>query len=273
VSGSESRWLGVWCPPSVVQKVARRVVSLPTPMIVSWRWVPSAIFIGILPLAVGYWLGSSIVAQVVTGLTLALLFVATLPSDRFWLACGIVSLSISSHSALVIALTVHDPLGASLCLRGSEEYWLRTWHWVQTGEDVEYQWRTWVPAHILLLTMLICTGAASMGAIPFARGIEELDYMNFYVGQLISHSERAELAIVFGWHPWSFVRGLSYTIVLFEVSSWSLQGLTGERFSTPQRRRLRWGIGLSLAFLDATIKATFSPWIRDQLFSNLATTT
>jgi hypothetical protein len=65
------------------------------------------------------------------------------------------------------------------------------------------------------------------------------------------------------------LRGVAYTRIVFEVSSYSLEKLTGVVLSTPRRRRLRWTTGLVLLSLDGLLKFLFLGAVREVLQSNL----
>lgn len=174
-----------------------------------------------------------------------------------------------AHSALAILLSARDPAGAAAVLPGAAAYWERTWLWVSTGEDVEYRWSVWAPVHALMLAGVPASAYPSFGVVPFAYGFEQVDLMNYYVGRLAAVSESPAVAVLFGWHPWSVLRGLAYTVLVFEAASWSLERLTGRPLSTRRRRIARWSAGVGLAVADAVVKLALSPFIREQLFANL----
>jgi hypothetical protein len=261
-------WIWPWRPSSSAARSVAWLATLGESLVRGKRWLVSAALVGALPLLLAYYFPFR-ESQVITGLLLTPLFLSCVMGDQFFRAAGIVAVTISIHSAIAITLSAQDPPGTAYILKGSEEYWQRTWHWVSTGDDPEYQWRTWVPAHLRLLVGVPLSAYSSLGVIPFGRGIQEIDYMNFYVGQLIRVSDRPTIAILCGWHPWSVIRGLAYTFLVYEMCSWSLARLTGQTLSPPSRRRYRWACGLGLVALDALVKLLFAPTIRDALFANL----
>jgi hypothetical protein len=266
--GRGAVWIWPWRPGRRVGRQLLRWADAVAPIALGRRWALAAIAVGAVPALVGYLCGSTL-HQPATALLLALLFFACLARDRLGRAIGLVTLVIGAHSAVVIALSARDPAGAAVILPGSEAYWQRTWSWIATGEDQEYRWSEWLPAHALLLVVVPLGAYTSFGAIPFASGIEQVDLMNFYVGRLAAMSESPTLAVVLGWHPWSVVRGVAYTVLVFEVASWSLERLSGCPLSTRKRRTQRWMCGISLVLLDGVVKLTLSPVIRDCLFANL----
>lgn len=264
-----SAWVWPWRPRPRLRAFAWRFATSLEPAVAGRRWLSAALAIGTVPILAGFALGSWL-HQPLTGLALALLALPCVAADRFFRAAGIVAVAVFSHSAIAIGLAASDPGRAAPILRGSSDYWHATWNWVRHGADDEYRTEVWLPRHAALVAVATAFGYTSFGAVPFLRGIEEIDLMNFYVGRLIRRSERPELAVLFGWHPWSFVRGLAFAFIVFEVTSISLERFTGRTLSTRRRRIVRWTAGLSLELLDGTIKVLFAPAIREQLFLNLS---
>jgi hypothetical protein len=245
-----------------------RLAGLAAPLVAGWRWPFVAVAVGVLPLALGYLLGTS-AHQPLTALLLGPLFWACVRDDRQGKALGVVGLVVGSHSLAAIALAATDPT-ASAILPGSEEYGRQTLHWVRTGEDPEYEPAYWVPVHLGLLAGVVLLAYTSLGVLPLLHGLRQVDLMNFYVGRLIAESQSPWVALAAGWHPWSVLRGLSYACLVYEITSLSLERLTGRTLSTPRRRMLRWGVGLSLAVADAGMKVLTLPLIRSILHANLA---
>ncbi len=265
---NRSAWIWPWRPRARLRALAWRFATALEPAIAGRRWLVSSAAVGALPILAGFALGSWL-HQPVTGMALALLILPCVAADRFFRAAGIVAIAVFSHSAVAIGIATANPERTAPILRGSSEYWHSTWNWVRHGADEEYRPDVWLPRHAALVAVATVFGYTSFGAVPFVRGIEEIDLMNFYVGQLIRASERPEMAVLFGWHPWSFVRGLAFAFIVFEVTSISFERFVGRTLSTRRRRVVRWTAGLSLVLLDGTIKVLFAPAIREQLYRNL----
>jgi hypothetical protein len=224
--------------------------------------------VGLLPLALGYVLGTA-AHLFLTSLPLTFLLLACVREDRQWRALGVIGLVVGSHSLLAITLAVADPTGTARVLPGSSEYSEQTLHWVRTGEDPEYETSYWVTAHAVQLVGMGLFAYTSLGLLPFTRGLGQVDLMNYYVGRLIVESRNPWIALVAGWHPWSFLRGLSSACLVYEIASLSLERLTGETLSTPRRRLVRWTAGLTLALADAVLKYTTLPLVQAVLHDNL----
>jgi hypothetical protein len=240
------------------------LVAVARPVMARRAWPLLAVAIGTIPLAIAYLLGTP-AHQPLTGLLVAPLFWACVCDDRLGRAMALVVAVMGSHSALAIYLSAIDPTGAAACLAGSEPYWEQTLHWVRTGDDPEYQWRVWLPRHLLLFGSMLVVGGLTLGIVPFARGVEQLDLMNFYVGRMVVQSDSPATALLFGWHPWSLLRGTAYTVLVFAASSWVLERITGRRISTPARHRWRFALGTGLAIADGLAKLWLAPIVRDQL--------
>lgn len=262
-------WIPLWRPTARLRAAAWAFATASEPLVAGQRWIAAAVAVGVAPILLGYAAGHWL-HQPLVGLAIWVLLLPCVAADRFRRAAGIVALAIAAHSALAIALSAHDPDRAAAVLRGADGYWKKTWDWVRHDRDDEYQTATWLPRHAALVGVGTVFGYTSLGAVPFVRGIEEIDLMNHYVGRLLRVSERPEIALLCGWHPWSFVRGLAFFCLVFEVASLSLARLAGRTLSTRRRRIARWACGLALVVVDGAIKVAFAPAIRQRLFENLS---
>ncbi|MFO0936189.1 MAG: hypothetical protein U0798_06710 [Gemmataceae bacterium] len=233
------------------------------------KWIPLSILAGVAPVAICFAAGLRI-HPALTAILLMPLFISCIRADRIFLATMIVGVVIGIHTASVIGLTLFQADSAAPLLSGSDAYWQKTLHWIETGEDVtEYRPRDWLPEHVILLVGVCALSYTSWGFIPLAVGIQQLDLMNYYVGRLMLRSDHPLVMLLVGWHPWSFLRGLAYSVLIFETTSASLERLLGRPLSTRRRRTIRWILGLSLAFADAMVKWQFSDVIREILHDHL----
>lgn len=233
-----------------------------------WRWLPCAVVVGALPLLVSVALGLP-GHQVVSAVLLWLPFLACVRADRTGVGVGTIAVGFGTHSLLAIALSARRPEWVQDLLPGGPEYWAAQERWITTGQDPEYQPANWIPAHLGLLAAMVGLGYLSLGLLPFLQGFREVDLMNFYVGRLLSRSESSPAALLLGWHAWSLMRGVCYTLLVFEVASWSLTRLAGQETSTPARRRWRWGAGLAFFLLDGILKLFLLEPVRAGLAANL----
>jgi|GEM_PF-1076453 len=233
------------------------------------RWIAAAAVAGVLPLLLAYafgWSGHRLISA-------ALLFpayVSLVRGDRQRAGFATVLVCFALHSATAIALTFFDPAGAAGVLSGGEGYWEKNIHWIRTGLDPEYLVIHWLPAHARQLVGMSVYAFTSLGLIPLAQGLYEIDLMNFYVGRLLRISDHASIALFAGWHFWSILRGVAYTRIVFEVSSLSLSRLTGVQLSSAPRRRRRWLVGLTLLVLDGLGKYFALEPVRLLLSANLS---
>ncbi len=239
------------------------------PLVAGWWWVLLALAVGLLPLAAGHALGTSL-HQPATALLLAPLFWACVRDDRQGRALGILFVAMGAHSALAIGLAAADPAGAARVLPESDAYWQKTLDWVRTGAAAEYDPAYYLPTHLLLLLALVASSYTTLGLVPFGWGVRQLDVMNYYVGRLAVSSQEPAVALAVGWHPWSFLRAVGYGLLIYEIASLSLERFSGTTLSTPARRRLRWAVGLGFCVADAGLKFAIQGFVRDTLFHNLA---
>ena len=109
----------------------------------------------------------------------------------------------------------------------------------------------------------------SLGVIAFWRGLQQVDLMNFYVGQLLTQSSDPATALLLGWHPWSVCRAAGFALISFEILSHSLGRLAGTPSAAAKKPRSRLLAGLALLTLDALLKATILEPVRQCLAANL----
>lgn len=232
------------------------------------RWLIVAAVAGVLPLLLAWpfgWSGHRFVSAAL----LFPVFVSLVRADRQREGFATVLVSYACHSIAAIALTFLDPASAAPLLADGAAYWEKNERWIRTGIDPEYQVINWLPAHAQQLAGMAIYGFTSLGLIPLAQGMYEIDLMNFYVGRLLQVSDSAFVALFVGWHFWAILRGVAYTRIVFEVSSLSLSRMTGIELSTRERRRRRWIVGLACLGLDGLGKLLALEPVRLVLYANL----
>jgi len=226
-----------------------------------------ALAIGTLPFLVSYTLDVP-GHQAASAILLILLCLPYAREDAWVRGIGAIALAYMAHCGVVIALAHADLQHVIPLLPDADAYWQKQILWITTGYDPEYQWSAWVPAHLQLLGGTVLYTYTSLGAITFYEGFYEVDLMNFYIAQLLHHSQSQMLALTAGWHAWSLLRGVGYLFITFEVLSLSLQRLIGTPLSERHRRR-RWVIGMSLVLADGLVKVMLLEPVREHLFTNL----
>ena len=195
-----------------------------------------------------------------------------LPSAREadWVkGVGVIALAYLAHCVAVIALAYLDPQGVAPLLPGAENYWRKQISWIQTGTDAEYQLSAWVPAHLKLLLAAFLFSYTSLGAVIFYEGFFEVDLMNFYNARLMAESSNHALSLALGWHVWSWLRGLGYLFIAFEIISFSLRRMTGIKDGAARLRWQRVSIGLAFLLADGLVKVILLEPVREQMMFNL----
>lgn len=268
-SSRRPAWIWPWRPSATIsrrtltqaQRLADAVGPLP-------NWLLLGAVCGALPLLCGYatqWPGAGLLGS----LLIVPLVVAAASRDRLLHGLAAVGAAFGAHGALAIAIVAHDPDSLVKVLTGGNAYWMQSRQWIVTGVSREYELNWWLPAYFQHVSAMVLFTYTSMGLVTLWQGFYEADLMNFYVGQLIAHSQSPWVAVAVGWHPWSVCRGMGYLFLTFEVVSLSLERLTGLPLSTAPRRRLRWALGLTFLVADGLVKYFFLETVRGALASNL----
>lgn len=234
------------------------------PWVSKRRWVPTAIVIGVGPLVVSVVLGIP-GQQWVSAVLLAIVTLGMVAEDRWKSGVVLMGLAFLSHCVTAVTLVSRAPEASSVVMPDAAAYWDKQRHWIETGEDPEYQLSAWVPAHAQLAIGATIYTASSLGALTFAQGFYEVDLMNFYLGQLIRNAEHPGVAALTGWHPWSQLRGVGFLFLTFEVISASFAWWTERAVSTWRLRGWRWGLGIGFLLSDGIVKLLFLELVRLQL--------
>jgi hypothetical protein len=239
-------------------------------VIVLSRWWPLyAILAGVVPVLVGYSLGSAL-HQPITAILLAAPFYSCGLRGLFARALGLVGIIMGLHSGICILLSCLDQPGAAAALSGSSAYWQQTLAWLRTGEDPEYQASAALLTQHLTLFGSVAIGAClTLGLGPFVEGVFQLDQMNYYVGRLIAQSDHAMGIALLAWHPWSILRGVAYSILAFECMTWMAARLAPEAVHAGHGHGTRLAAAVGLAIADVLAKASLAPFVREQLYRNL----
>lgn len=245
-----------------------RCVLAVAPMCAVWRAYALAALAGTVPLLASYATGLG-GHQVVSALIFSVLFLALVRADRFGAGIGCIGIAFATHSALAIALSAFDPAAMSAILPDGHAYWNAQLQWITSGADPEYEVSTWLPQHVHLLLGVEAFSYCSLGSLVFVQGFYEVDLMNYYVGRLVVESRSAPLALTTGWHIWSLLRGVAYSILVFETVSLSLDRMVFAPISTRSRRLRRWSLGLGFFIADCVVKFAATTSVRQFLFDNL----
>jgi hypothetical protein len=233
------------------------------------RWLGLAVVVGIGPVLVDLTLHRA-ASHVFTPLACLPLLLAATARDRLYPCLTCVGLIYLLHSAAVIALAATAPETLALAHPGGAGYWDETSQWLRTGQGKAYDVGAWGPFHLALAGVMAAWGYLSLGLVPLAQGLYELDLMNYYVGRLLAHSHGPSPGLLLAWHPWSLCRGVGFLFVTFELASLSLSRLTGVPLSSTRKRTTRWGLGVGFLLLDAVIKWSCSEHVRQVLASELS---
>jgi hypothetical protein len=262
-------WIWPWRPsPSIAGRTLRAAQGL-SDRVGPWPcWCVLGAAVGTLPLLIGYAIGRP-EPGLATALLLTPLLAASVVRDALGRGFGLLGAAFFAHNALAVALVAVDPAGMAPVLSDGHAYWEKSRAWIETGICPEYDLVNWLPAHLLLLVLMVAHTYLSLGLATLCQGLHEVDLMNYYVGQLVANSHDPWRAVLLGWHPWSVCRGIGYLFLTFEVASWSLARLTGTSLSTTRRRTTRWGLGLGFLVLDGLIKYRCLESVRRQLAVNL----
>jgi hypothetical protein len=259
-------WVGALRPPLRVQRAARDFGARAHEVWVWGGW-PLAVVAGAAPVALSAWTGGSL-HQPLTALLAFGLLIGALGDETPSRAVFVLPVVFVAHSVVAIGLVSCGSSVAS-CFPGGPEYWVASESWIRTGIDPEYDPANWIPEHVQLFGVVFVAGYLTLGVIPLAQGLHEVDMMNYYVGRLLAESHGSMSAFALGWHPWSIARGLGYCVLLYELVAWSFGRLSASAASERHPRMGRLGFAVGLLMLDGVMKLLLLEPVRRALHGGL----
>jgi hypothetical protein len=162
--------------------------------------------------------------------------------------------------ALCYATVLFPDRAAEVVLRGPA-YAEEMLHWVRSGEGPEGSPRLYLPIHLRHFLAFGALSAISVGALALAMGTVLLNYMNFYVVELVRASAEPSLAVVFGWPVWAVLRVVGFVGTGVATAAAGLgmyQRISGKTKRVRFPARL-FALGLGLVVVDALLKAVLAP--------------
>ena len=147
---------------------------------------------------------------------------------------------------------------ADVILNGPE-YWAEMKVWLETGAGRESTPSQFLPQHLLHACLFALLALASGSSLAILFGAVLMNYMAYYVGEVVRLSpDHPWLAGFLAWHPWSVIRVAAFVILGVCLAEPVLSRLRGRKRPMGS---LRSGIAVGLAglALDAALKALLAP--------------
>lgn len=179
-------------------------------------------------------------------------------------AIALVTLWAFLLAASGIACTLFWPDKAAEAILNGTAYRDEMFIWLATGEGRESSPSVFIPQHLLHATLFCFLSIATAGAASLVMGAMLMNYMSFYVGELMlrcADSGHLAAAILLGWNPWSAVRVVSFIVLGVALGETLLFRFTG---GAHEEGRSRWvAAACAGLLLDILMKSLLSPlWPR-----------
>lgn len=165
-------------------------------------------------------------------------------------------------SVAVILATLLFPTRAAGVVWKGTEYTAEMLGWIRTGIGPEGAPSLYLPQHAIHFAVFCAVCLLSAGLGGLVMGAALLNYMNFYVAELIREAANPTLAACLGWPPWAILRVCGFIFASVPLSALLLRRFRCWRVhpKTSYWRYYLWGLGLVI--LDAILKAVLAPYWR-----------
>jgi hypothetical protein len=163
------------------------------------------------------------------------------------------------QSVVMVTAVLLFPERASEAVMRGPAYAREMLAWVRTGVGPEGSPRLFLPIHIRHYLGFCVLSVITVGYAGLALGTWLLDYMNYYVAELIRASAQPWGAAVFGWPVWAVLRVAGFTATGTAMAalglSWLRRTRGRGRRDAPLFPRALLAAGFGLVVADAVIKA------------------
>jgi hypothetical protein len=160
-----------------------------------------------------------------------------------------------------VALSIHWHGRAEEVILNGAGYRDEMLSWLATGTGRESSPLQFVPQHLLHAAIFCLLSLITASALSIVMGAALMNYMSFYVGDLIlrcAGSPSQTLAIALAWNPWSMVRVVSFIILGVVLAEPLLSRLPGQWPSASGRGRWLL-VGAAGLLVDMLLKTILAP--------------
>ncbi|MEH2071582.1 MAG: hypothetical protein V7K47_26085 [Nostoc sp.] len=173
-------------------------------------------------------------------------------------------------TAVIVATAIAPQKAAKVILRG-QSYTIEMLHWIRTGEGTEGSLSLFLPDHLLQYGIFCILCVVTLSSVASIFGTWMLNYMNFYVAQLVKLSAKPWLAAILGWYPWSILRIIGFIATGVALAALGLNLLTRIRGEVPKSAfpKFYMLIGIGFVIADIVVKAVLAPIWQKMLLSAL----
>lgn len=180
-----------------------------------------------------------------------------------------------TSSILIILLAYGYPSLASASILSGSSYQSEMFQWIATGVGPEGDPSTFIPQHAFNAVAFTLLSFASAGFLSLLFGAYQLNYMNYYVGILLSRVSNPTLNNVlavaaFSWPIYAIIRVIGFIALGVATTIPLSNRLFDNKTETKLIIRLLL-IGLALVIVDVVVKILVAPWYQSSLHDLITT--
>ncbi len=141
---------------------------------------------------------------------------------RYASAVGWVLLWALFQSVAVSLAVAWAPERAAQVVHSGPKYSEEMLNWVRTGEGAEGSPRLFLPIHLRHYAGLCVLSVVTAGSAALVLGTWLLNYMSYYVADLVRASADPVTATLLGWPVWSVIRVAGFVVTGAALTGFSL---------------------------------------------------
>ena len=214
--------------------------------------------------------GAPIFLPLLTGIPAGIVLILHLKNGRLGYALIDMILYVLWLTVIGLILMYFFPDMATVAVINGFQYWDEMLPWLHGYAVKEGIPSQFIPEHLMHMGIVIISSLISAGMIALIFGTVLVNYMNYYVAQLMINSPTPLLMAVIGWHPWSICRVLSF-IILGIVFAIPLVRLFNRKLVFSRRTIIHMILAaVCLEIIDILLKTYLGNSWRDLLVSNMS---
>lgn len=162
----------------------------------------------------------------------------------------------------VVTATLWFPQRAAAVVYNGAAYRDEMLDWLATGVGRESDPSAFIPQHLIHAVIFCVLSLASASMLSILMGAVLMNYMSFYVGDLIarcSGSPSQALAVALAWNPWSMIRVVAFIVLGVVLAEPLLSRLPAARVPVIAGRGRWLAAGLAGLALDLILKTLLAP--------------
>ena len=245
------------------------------------RRIPLWLFIIISSLlftSLGFFLGAYIhplLLLILTSIPVYPIYLSQFKVKWYWKAIAYVFIWATTISVVIIFLTMMRPSLAVRAVLEGVPYQEEMFSWIATGVGAEVDPSTFIPQHLINATVFTTLSLATGGFLALLFGAYQMNYMNFYVGILLSRVTNPTynnliMVALLSWPIYAIIRVVGFIFIGLSMTIPMASRIWDVRVDRRPLIKFLF-VGMILVGVDIVLKVVLAPLYQNLLHKLVST--